>query len=149
MVSVSERAGGGVLIIERVVALAQVPMFAGVPDHVLAQVASSVEEVAVGAHTIIVEEGADEDWMYVLVTGAAEIHTGTGRVVPLAPGAAIGEFAALDEAPRSATVTTIEPSLLFRVGRDALREVMLDQPALVGNIVRMLVQRLRAANVDG
>ncbi len=136
------------LIIERAVLLGRVPMFDGLPEHVLGQIAATVEEVGVGAGTTVVGEGADEDWMFVLVSGAARVHTDARTVMTLTPVSVIGEFAVLDPAPRSASVTTTEDSLLFRISRADLRDVMLDQPALMGNVITTLVRRLRATNAD-
>ncbi|WP_433246847.1 Crp/Fnr family transcriptional regulator [Streptosporangium sp. CA-135522] len=59
-------------------------------------------------------EGDVADWVLLLTSGRVKVssHTATGTEVVLAvrgPGALLGEFAALDGLPRSATVTALEP----------------------------------------
>ncbi|MEM7326058.1 MAG: cyclic nucleotide-binding domain-containing protein [Actinomycetota bacterium] len=134
------------LIIERVVALRGAPVFADLPDHVVARVAAVVREETIEAGRTIVEQGADESWMYVLVDGAATAAVGGTTVATLERGAMIGELAALDPQPRSATVTATESCLLFRIDHDALLEVMVDQPEVGQAIITMLARRLRATN---
>lgn len=134
------------LIIERVVALGRAPVFADLPDHVLARVASVVREVTAETDEVIIEQGRQESWMFVLVDGAVAVSADGSSIAALGPGAMIGELAALDPEPRSATVTATEPSLLFRIDHDALLDVMVDQPELSQAIIAMLVRRLRDTN---
>ncbi len=59
-------------------------------------------------------EGDVTDWVLLLTSGRVKVssHTASGTEVVLAvrgPGALLGEFAAIDGLPRSATVTALEP----------------------------------------
>ncbi|GAA2893798.1 Crp/Fnr family transcriptional regulator [Streptosporangium fragile] len=59
-------------------------------------------------------EGDVSDWVLLLTSGRVKVssHTAAGSEVVLAvrgPGALLGEFAAIDGLPRSATVTALEP----------------------------------------
>jgi CRP/FNR family transcriptional regulator, cyclic AMP receptor protein len=59
-------------------------------------------------------EGDVSDWVLILTAGRVKVssHTEGGSEVVLAvrgPGALLGEFAAIDGLPRSATVTALEP----------------------------------------
>ncbi|WP_440072076.1 Crp/Fnr family transcriptional regulator [Streptosporangium sp. OZ121] len=62
----------------------------------------------------ICTEGDVSDWVLILTSGRVKVssHTAAGGEVVLAvrgPGALLGEFAAIDGLPRSATVTALEP----------------------------------------
>ncbi|MEU4538255.1 MULTISPECIES: Crp/Fnr family transcriptional regulator [unclassified Streptosporangium] len=62
----------------------------------------------------ICTEGDVSDWVLILTSGRVKVssHTAVGSEVVLAvrgPGALLGEFAAIDGLPRSATVTALEP----------------------------------------
>lgn len=62
----------------------------------------------------ICTEGDVSDWVLILTSGRVKVssHTAAGTEVVLAvrgPGALLGEFAAIDGLPRSATVTALEP----------------------------------------
>ncbi|MDP9864601.1 MULTISPECIES: Crp/Fnr family transcriptional regulator [Streptosporangium] len=63
---------------------------------------------------VVCTEGDVADWVLLLTSGRVKVssHTAGGTEVILAvrgPGALLGEFAALDGLPRSATVTALEP----------------------------------------
>lgn len=131
------------LIIERVVALGACPMFRGLPDHVLAEVAAIATELAIEPGEVLITEGRDESWMFVLVDGSAVGSFGGTEVATFGSGDTIGELAVLDPAPRSATVVATEPSLLLRIDHAALVDLLLDQPDLATGIITVLTRRLR------
>src|SRR3954465_4023757 len=67
-----------------------------------------------GAAVTIVHEGDDAGPVVVLLRGRAKGSAvgggGRGRISPVpGPGALIGELSAVADAPRSASVTTLEP----------------------------------------
>jgi CRP/FNR family transcriptional regulator, cyclic AMP receptor protein len=131
------------LTIERVALLRRVDLFAETPDRVLAGVAQVLEEVEVPAGATVIEAGAVEDWMFIVVDGELDVHLGENvRVVP--SGGVVGELAVLDPQPRSATVTARTPALLFRLRKPAFDEVMATRPEIAQGVVRELVRRLRA-----
>lgn len=136
------------LIIERVIELARASIFASVPHHSLARLAETITEVSVGAGHVVVEQGADEDWMFVLVAGGASVDVDGRHVRDARPGDVIGELAIFDSAPRSATVTTTEPTLLFRIDRAPFRRVLLDHPDIAVEVASVLAYRLRTRD-DG
>jgi CRP-like cAMP-binding protein len=52
-------------------------------------------------------------------------------------------MAALDTEPRSATVTALEATSLFRLDQEALYELMADRIEVVRGVIRILCSRLR------
>jgi len=131
------------LTIERVALLRRVDLFAETPGRVLAGVAQVLEEVEVGAGDTIMEAGAVEDWMFIVVDGVLDVHLGE-KVRPVPTGGVVGELAVLDPQPRSATVVARTPALLFRLRKPAFDEVMATRPEIAQGVVRELVRRLRA-----
>ena len=132
------------LIVERVTVLSNTRIFAGVHDHALMEIAQIVREVAVPAGETIIHEGADESWMFILVTGGARVSVGDVEIARIGPGDTVGELALIDPAPRSASVITSEPSLLFRIDRAPFREIMEEQPDVVSALLTMLIRMIRA-----
>jgi CRP/FNR family cyclic AMP-dependent transcriptional regulator len=138
-------------VVDRVVALHEVPLFAAVPGRTLAAVAGSVDEVPVAAGEEVISEGVVEDHLYVVVRGRLRATQG-GRVLrDLAAGSTVGELAALVPEPRSATVTALEDGLLLRIDRDVLDELLVDHPELARGVIHTLVTMLRrdGAPVEG
>lgn len=136
----------GLLIFERVVALASTTTFGNLPDHVLAHVARVAEEATFHQGEVLMAEGDEEPWMFVLLSGTARATTGDRALSDLKAGAVIGELAVLDPAPRSATVTATSRCHLLRIDRHLLREVMAEHPALSEGLIVGLARQLRQAN---
>lgn len=129
--------------IERVVALQRVGLFAAVPGRTLAAVARRALEVDVPAGAPLIEEGALDDHLFVLVEGSLRVHRGDRVLATLGPGASVGELAALVPEPRSATVTALEPSRLLRIDKPVLDELLADGPELASGVIAALVAMVR------
>jgi len=57
-------------------------MFGRIPGRVLAGLAHVLEEVELPAGTVLMEMGASEDWLYVLVDGEVEAQRTGASAVP-------------------------------------------------------------------
>jgi CRP-like cAMP-binding protein len=130
-------------IIERVIALQRVRLFAEVPGRVLAAVAQRATEEEVAAGALVIAEGALEDHLFAVVEGRLRVHSGDHEIATLGPGATVGELSALVPEPRSASVTALEPCLLLRIEKPVLDELLADRPELTTGIIAALVARLR------
>lgn len=133
------------LTIERVAILQRVALFGDVPGHTVVAVARLLEEVAFDAGDRIIERGSVEDWLYVVATGRIRVHIGEMTLVEHGPGGVVGEFAVLAPAPRSASVTAVEPSLLLRLRHGPFEELLDDRPEIARGIISTLAQMLQAA----
>ncbi len=131
-------------LVDRVAALHRVELFAGIPGRVLAAVAEGAVETRTSTGEVLMEEGAVEAHLYAIVEGRVRVHRGNRTLVELGPGATVGELAALVPAPRAASVTTLEPTLVLRVDKAVLDELLMDWPELADGVIAELVARLRA-----
>ncbi len=129
--------------VERVVALHQVGLFAEVPGRILAALARRAAEVEVATATQVIAEGAVEEHMFVIVSGRLRVHHGERSITVLGAGSTVGELAALVPEPRTASVTAIEPTILLRIDRPLLEELLADRPALACGIIGALVAMVR------
>jgi CRP-like cAMP-binding protein len=133
------------LVVERVAALHRVDLFAGVPGRALAAVAATAEELSVEPGATFIEHGAVEDCLYVIVAGRVRVHRGERTIVEMGVGSAVGELAVLVPEPRSASVTALEATVLLRVQKAVLDELLADRPDLSRGVIAALVGKLRAA----
>jgi CRP-like cAMP-binding protein len=133
----------GLLTIERVAVLQRVALFGDVPGHTLAAVARLLEEVPFEAGATIMERGALEDWMFVVAAGKLRVHIGDRTLTETGPGGVVGEFAVLAPAPRSASVTAIEPSLLLRLRRAPFEELLDDRAEIARGVISTLARLLQ------
>jgi CRP/FNR family cyclic AMP-dependent transcriptional regulator len=130
------------LTIERVAILHRVALFHDVPGHTLVAVARLLEEVPFDAGDRIIDRGSVEDWLFVVASGRIRVHIGDLTLLEHGPGGVVGELALLAPAPRSASATAIEPSLLLRLRRGPFEERLDDRPEIaragLATVARML-----------
>ncbi|EIJ44154.1 cyclic nucleotide-binding protein [Beggiatoa alba B18LD] len=131
------------LTLEKVIILKTVNIFSEIPEEYLVELASSVEQIRVKAGEIIFKKGDLGSSMYIIVVGKVRIHDGDKEIAVLGDREVFGELAALDPEPRSAAVTAIEDTTLFRVNESMLYELITERTEVARGIIRVLCQRLR------
>lgn len=134
------------MTIERVGVLHRAALFAEVPGHVLVPVARLLEELRVEPGVTFIERGALEDWFYVIADGRVRVHAGDRSLGELETGAVVGELAVLAPAPRAASVTALEPTLLLRLRRAPFEELLEDRPEIARAVIHTLARLLQAAD---
>jgi len=98
----------------------------------------------------LLHEGEPGNRVALIVEGRVKVsHVGSdGRETVLdfrGPGELVGELSALDQAPRSSSVTAIEPVEARLLPAGAFR-ALLDRPGLAEEVLRMLSARFRDAD---
>lgn len=130
------------LTVERVAHLRHVPLFAATPDHVLAGLATALDEVEFAAGEVLMRAGDVEDWLFVVVEGRVDVVR-PDRRIELGSGSVVGELAVLDPRPRTATVTALTPVSAFRLSKPAFDEAVRSRPEVALGVIAELVGRLR------
>jgi CRP/FNR family cyclic AMP-dependent transcriptional regulator len=133
------------MTIERVAVLKRVALFGEVPGHTLVAVARLLEEVSFEAGDTFIHRGAVEDWLFVVAEGRIRVHIGEMTLLENGPGGVVGEFALLAPAPRSASATAVEPSLLLRLRRGPFEELLDDHPEIARAVISTLARMLQAS----
>jgi AAA family ATP:ADP antiporter len=129
--------------IEKVLVLKSVSIFSDTPDEILADVASLLEEVEVDAGEPVFQKGDVGTALYIVVEGRVRVTSQDRVLAELGPRDIFGEMAALDPEPRSASVSALEPTSLFRLEQESLYELMADRIEVVRGVIRVLCGRLR------
>jgi CRP-like cAMP-binding protein len=111
---------------------------------VLAAVAEAATEERFAPGETLMEDGAVEAHLYAIVEGSVRVHRGERTIVELGPSATVGELAVLLPAPRTASVTALEPTHVLRVDQAVLDDLLVDWPELAQGVITELVSRLRA-----
>jgi CRP-like cAMP-binding protein len=125
--------------------LAGLAFFAGCPTHALGRLAGLLRPLSAAPGQVLMRQGEPADSFLLIGSGRASVvHVGPDGdtiEVEVTPGLIVGEIALLRDAPRSATVTVIEPLTGWVGGREAIA-AMLDVPAMMERLVRTARQRL-------
>ena len=128
--------------------LRAIPLFLRVSDEDLENIAALLIERRFPKHAIVVEEGLTGDYMYVIQRGRVEVtkasDDGREKIIDfMEAGAFFGEMALLDEAPRSASVRTLEPATFLALSRRDFRKLLAQSPDLALSLIQELTRRLR------
>ena len=67
---------GKLLLIEKVLILKSLSIFAETPENILAEVAPLMNEIELGSDSLIFNEGEAGDSMYIIFEGEVKIHKG-------------------------------------------------------------------------
>src|SRR5215468_34122 len=131
--------------------LKNVKLFAELNPDSLAKLGTCLKTVEFSPAEVIVREGAPGVSMYIIKSGHVEIRkkdpvTGIDFMVArLGEGAAVGEMSLLTGKPRSATVTTAEPTVVFTLTRADFRNLLTQHPEISLGLARILAERLEDA----
>jgi type IV pilus assembly protein PilB len=128
--------------------LKNVKLFAELTPDSLKKLGSCLKVADFPPSEIIVREGAPGVSMYIIQSGLVEVRKkdpATGidfLVAQLTSGAAVGEMSLLTGKPRSATVTTVQPTVVFTLTRSDFRNLLTTHPEISLGLARILAERL-------
>jgi len=148
--SIPGRDGEEEKLMERLVALKQVPLFSQLSLEQLDALQQISREVEYLANEVIVRENDPGGELFLLIEGEVRIFKdyGTLQEESLNSVRAIsyfGEMAAIDHEPRSATVVAAERSRMLCLDGASLRDLILQMPEISFEIMRILTARVRGA----
>jgi HEAT repeat protein len=137
-------------LMERLLALKQVPLFSQLSLEQLEAIQQISLEVEYLADEAIFKEGDRGGDLYLLIEGAVRIvkDFGNPQEMVLKTVDAVsyfGEMAALDDERRSATVVAAVPCRLLRLEGASLKELIHQMPEISFEIMRVLIGRVREA----
>lgn len=135
--------------------LSGVELFDNLTSDDLRGILPACEEIAVGAGQAIFEAGQQEQALYVLVEGMAEVDLEPSRggerlVAELSPGSVFGESSFFHASPHSATLKARTNVRLLRLNRQIFNSLLQsgDTAALrmAANAAKILAARLQHAD---
>lgn len=124
--------------------LAQVPLFAHLDGRALAQLASMVDEVDVGAGTVLMTEGRSGSEFFVILEGSVEVTRGGNHLRSLGAGEFLGEIALVDHGPRTATATATSACRLLVLAHREFDSMIDNNPAVRAAVFQALAERVRS-----
>ena len=127
-------------------ALAGVPGFDLLDDPTLLQIAGASSNLLYRAGSVVFEQGAAADALYIVLAGAVELGSDGGQPeVILRSGAYFGEMSMLLELPRTRAVRAVEDSELLVLPSESFHRLLAEQPELERHVRERLQERLGGA----
>ena len=145
------------LTLEKIITfLLEVDMFASLSVSELSEIVSIMDIQQYKVGEVIFVEGDIGDAWYTIFKGRVSVEKHTpfsadSSMASLGTSTCFGEMAILDDAPRSATITVQEETLLFRFSRTKFERLLDDGSLgaykLVYGMACVLAQRQRQLNI--
>ena len=121
--------------------LKSIPIFEGISDDELSQIATFAQQVSVEAGRELVREGDFSYEFMAIEEGEAEVTREGEHVANLGPGDFFGEMGLLEKTLRNATVTSTTPMQLVTLTGWDLRRIERTTPQAVERVRRVLESR--------
>jgi HEAT repeat protein len=133
-------------LMERVLFLRRVPLFAELPPPDLQPIALIAEEHSYADDETIAEQGDPGDAMHIIVSGEVSIVVkadgGERTIAVRSTGDVIGEMAVITSQPRMAGLVAKGPVRVLSIGRRQFESILRERPETSLGVMRVLCQRL-------
>jgi CRP/FNR family transcriptional regulator, cyclic AMP receptor protein len=125
--------------------LQSVSIFAETPTEALLDLVDHLDEVEYGPDQTVFTEGEWGTSIYIIIEGRVRVHRDGRTLTEMKRNDVFGEMAALNLEPRSASVTAIERTRLFRLNQDRLFALCKRHPDVFYALARNLSQHLQTS----
>ncbi len=143
-------------VMDKVFFLKSIPLFSELSVDELFRLAELAQEKKFAPHSIVFNEGEFGDSLYLIISGSVNICK--TKEIPneqkkqeiilatLKEKDCFGEMAILSGEPRSATVKANAPLTTLEIDKENFSDYMRSRPQVSEAIIKVLIQRLRAAS---
>ena len=132
--------------------LKKVSWFEDLDDRSLDAIAKAAVEQSYKPGQEIIRQGDTGVGAFIIRSGKVDIiqekDGKTTKLATLGPGDVIGEMALLDEFPRSATATAVEPTTALGIQRWHFRGILESHPQIALALLPILTRRIRNAEAQ-
>jgi len=133
---------------EKILFLKEIDIFSGLSAEELAAIATVTKELEYPGNTDVIRQGELGETVFLIIDGKVDVikeqADGTAIVLDqISSGAAFGEMALIDDAPRSATIKTLSPCRFLILHKQEFKETAMEFPRIALGICSVLSQRIR------
>jgi CRP-like cAMP-binding protein len=126
--------------------LSRVPLFSSCTPAEIAAIDAVAQEHEFAAGQIIVTQGTPGQAFYLILSGKVELVRDENLLGSYGPGDFFGDMSLLDQAPRSATVRAVEPTVCLMLSSWDFKSMLEKNPAVAIKLLEVLSRRLRVAD---
>ena len=123
--------------------LKKVPLFAGLDNKELQQIASSMRERKFKAGDTVTQEGAGGVGFFVVQEGQADVSIGGESKGSVGPGDYFGEIALINESPRTATLTARTDMLCYGMTPWDFRPLVESNSTIAWKLLTAMAEKMR------
>src|SRR5919202_2899926 len=120
----------------------QVPLFSRCSKAELRAVAAVADEIDLREGKELTKQGASGREFFVLLDGGAEVRRNGRKIRTLGKGDFLGEIALISKSPRTATVTTTEPTRALVLTAQNFDRLLRTNPKIQRGVIEALADRL-------
>lgn len=131
-------------IIEKVIVLQNIDVFAEVPTEQLSSLAAIAEEVSYSEGEDIFLANDSPDALYLVLTGRVRLHRNGKDIAVAEDKQTFGVWALFDDKPRMVTATADADSDLLRIDREDFIDLLADHVQIAEGVLKTIVKRLRS-----
>ena len=123
--------------------LKKVPLFAGLDNKELQEIARSMRERRFKAGDTVTQEGAGGVGFFVVEEGQADVNVGGESKGSVGPGDYFGEIALINESPRTATLTTRTDMLCYGMTPWDFRPLVETNSTIAWKLLTAMAEKMR------
>jgi CRP/FNR family transcriptional regulator, cyclic AMP receptor protein len=123
--------------------LRKVPLFAGLDNKELGEIASSMRERRFKAGDTVTQEGAGGVGFFVVQEGEADVNVGGEAKGSVGPGDYFGEIALINESPRTATLTARTDMLCYGMTPWDFRPLVESNSTIAWKLLTAMAEKMR------
>lgn len=126
-----------------VAGFAAAPLFAGIPERQLKQIAKFAKVRDIPPDTFVVKHGEKGIGFYLILEGQVQVRRSGRTIARLGPGEFFGELALFDDRSRSADVVTAGPTRVVVLSRWEFWGFANEHPSVLRTILQEMARRLQ------
>jgi len=123
--------------------LKKVPLFAGLDDRELQEIATSMRQRRFKAGDTVTQEGAGGVGFFVVEEGQADVTIGGDARGSVGPGDYFGEIALINESPRTATITARTDLLCYGMTPWDFRPLVETNSTIAWKLLTAMAEKMR------
>jgi CRP/FNR family transcriptional regulator, cyclic AMP receptor protein len=123
--------------------LRKVPLFSGLDDRELREIAMSMRERRFKAGDTMTQEGAAGVGFFVVEEGQADVKVGGESKGTVGPGDYFGEIALINESPRTATLTASTDMVCYGMTPWDFRPLVESNSTIAWKLLTAMAEKMR------
>ncbi len=123
--------------------LKQTELFAHMPEQLLELIDRHLVEIRLSAGEKLFDKGDLGDAVYIIKDGVLSLQSDDVHLFARQRGECVGEFALIDDEPRSTAAVAESDTVLFKWERDSFRKILAQDAEVARGFFRLLTGKLR------